>query len=109
MIFAARSVLRGTWFVLHYRRSGGLSARLGLVIPKKQARCSVLRNAIKRQARELFRSRRKELPAADLVLRLAQPMDRPKRPALAKDKEKRNAWRTDISALFDQLCRKVAT
>ena len=104
-VFAARKVLRGTRFALHYRPNGLPGARLGLVIPKKQARDAVLRNAIKRQTRELFRRRRTDLPPMDLILRLAQPMDRPKR---ILDGPARAGWRTEIAALFDQLGQKAA-
>jgi ribonuclease P protein component len=93
--FAARRVLRGKRFALHYRANGRTEPRLGLVIPKKQARRAVLRNAIKRQAREVFRKQKAALPALDLVLRLAQP-------AGAIDKP---AWRAEIAALFEQLPR----
>jgi ribonuclease P protein component len=103
-VFAARRVLRGARFVLHYRPNGLSNARLGLVIPKKQARTAVLRNAVKRQVRELFRQRRTSLPALDLILRLAQPLDRPRR---IIDRQARADWRDEITALFDQLCLKV--
>jgi ribonuclease P protein component len=75
------------------------------VIPKKQARAAVLRNAVKRQTRELFRRRSTGLPTFDLILRLAQPLDRPKR---VIDKQARANWRAEITALFDQLCLKTA-
>lgn len=104
-VFAARRVLRGVCFALHYRLNGLPQARLGLVIPKKQARAAVLRNAVKRQTRELFRRRSSSLPACDLILRLAQPLDRPKR---VIDRQAKVNWRTEITALFDQLCQKVA-
>ncbi|MEW6165826.1 MAG: ribonuclease P protein component [Pseudomonadota bacterium] len=97
--FAARRVLRGTQFALHYRPNGQLDARLGLVIPKKQARAAVLRNAIKRQAREIFRLHRSTLPAMDLVLRLARPVE----PGMARDRRARAAWREEILALFVRL------
>ncbi|MBA3033715.1 MAG: ribonuclease P protein component [Gammaproteobacteria bacterium] len=104
-VFAARRVLRGACFALHYRPNDKPHARLGLVIPKKQARDAVLRNAIKRQARELFRLRRAGLPPIDLVLRLARPLD-PAGPARRViDPQARAAWRTEIGALFDQLQR----
>jgi ribonuclease P protein component len=102
-VFAARRVLRGVMFAMHYRPNALPHPRLGLVIPKKQARAAVLRNAVKRQTRELFRRRRDSLPAFDLILRLAQPLDRPKR---VIDKQAKAAWRAEINALFDQLCRK---
>jgi ribonuclease P protein component len=73
-IFGQRRVLRGTLFDLHYASNPGkTSARLGLVVPKRNAALSVTRNYCKRVARELFRQRRSELPALDLVLRLARP------------------------------------
>jgi ribonuclease P protein component len=106
-VFATRRALRGALFVLHYRPNALAHARLGLVIPKKQARTAVLRNAIKRQAREIFRSVGSGLPAADLVMRLNAPADRPKQPALAQDRQARARWREEISALFAQLGQKV--
>lgn len=88
--------MRGTHFALHVR-AGGLSvARLGLVIPKKQAATAVLRNAIKRQAREAFRLRRPSLPAQDLVLRLTTAVTG-QSPAL------RRQWRAEIGMLLDRL------
>lgn len=110
-VFAARRVLRGPLFALHYRPQGrsaqpgpGQSnARLGLVIPKKQARTAVLRNAIKRQAREVFRHQQSSLPPMDLVLRLVRPVERHQ----AGDAAVRAAWREEIAALFDQLRAKA--
>jgi ribonuclease P protein component len=43
-------------------------ARLGLAISSRVVPAAVGRNRIKRLARESFRSRRAQLPAADLVL-----------------------------------------
>lgn len=109
--FAARRVLRGTSFSLHYRNNGLATARLGLVIPKKQARSAVLRNAIKRQIREVFRACRNDLPAVDLVLRLTQPVGRQasgaRRAAVAKDGTARRAWREEIAGLFISLRNKA--
>lgn len=105
-VFVARRVLRGELFALHYRPNDKPYARLGLVIPKKQARAAVLRNAVKRQARELFRQRRSGLPALDLVLRLARPLAKPGQTgttASLADAQKRASWRAEIAALFDQL------
>lgn len=104
-VFSARQVVRGAHFALHYRLNDLSGARLGLVIPKKQARAAVLRNAIKRQARELFRHRRSLLPPMDLVLRLAQSVDRP---GSVIDQQAKAAWRAEITALFDRLCQKAA-
>jgi len=97
-VFSARQVLRGRQFDLHYRASGATTARLGLVIAKKLARRAVWRNAIKRVGREAFRTARMELPAMDLVLRLAKPV-------AAVDAEARRLWRLEIDALLRKLPR----
>lgn len=73
-VFGVRRVLRGSLLNLHYGPGATGSARLGLVIPKRNAAHAVTRNYCKRAARELFRHRRADLPALDLVLRLAQPV-----------------------------------
>lgn len=96
VVFAERRVLRGEWFQLHVG-PGGTGARLGLVISKKNARRAVLRNLVKRIAREVFRHARAGLPAADVVLRLAKPLAGP------ADRERRQAWRVDIERLLARL------
>lgn len=92
-VFAARRVLRSLHFALHFKDNGLPHARLGLVIPKKLAHAAVLRNAIKRQAREVFRLCCFNMPARDLVLRLTQSVSTP-------DKE---AWRGEITALLARM------
>jgi len=72
-VFAFRKAVRGRYFVLHYRPSENSTARLGVVVAKKLARRAVLRNLIKRMARELFRHTRETLPCHDLILRLNAP------------------------------------
>lgn len=94
--------MRGAVFALHYRFAIKGKARLGLVIAKKQAKTAVLRNAIKRQTRELFRQRLHGLPAFDVIVRLAQPVC-PERPVCKDDKA---GWRRELDTLFDQLTRK---
>jgi ribonuclease P protein component len=95
-VFAWRRVVRGSLFDLHYRPGDGSEARLGLVIAKKLARRAVLRNAIKRVARETFRHLRPTLPPLDLVLRLAKPGATP-------GTASRRIWRAEIEALFGRL------
>ena len=46
--------------------------RLGLVVPKRQARRAVERNTVKRLARESFRVRKHQLGSFDFVLQLTQ-------------------------------------
>jgi len=72
-VFGFRRAIRGEFFLLHYgpRRPQGEPARLGLVIGKKFLKLAVQRNLIKRIAREQFRLMQPDLPARDLIFRLA--------------------------------------
>jgi ribonuclease P protein component len=100
-VFGQRQVRTSRLFNLHFRSGIGNCPRIGLVIPKKNARSAVLRNLLKRIAREAFRNVRADLPPVDLVLRLAKPVvgvdgsDR--------DGSKRRAWRMEIDVLLTQL------
>lgn len=71
-VFGFRRAIRGRWLMLHYQpgQPGG-SARLGLVVGKKLLKRAVDRNRVKRVIRDQFRRLRAELPAVDLVVRLA--------------------------------------
>lgn len=51
------------------------TARLGLVISKKNARLAVQRNRIKRLARDSFRLKQHSLPAVDIVLLARHGLD----------------------------------
>jgi ribonuclease P protein component len=101
-VFSHRRVLRGERFDLHYRPNEGGGARLGLVIAKKLARRSVLRNLLKRVGREAFRHSRAELPAFDLVLRLAKPV-------ASAGRATRQTARMEIDALLRRLGERAAT
>ena len=72
-VFGFRKAIRGKLIMLHYQpRAEGLNdPRLGLVVGKKQLKRAVDRNIFKRVIREQFRLCRAELPAVDLVVRLA--------------------------------------
>jgi ribonuclease P protein component len=72
-VFGFRKAIRGKLLMLHYqpRATGETDARLGLVVGKKLLKRAVDRNRCKRVLREQFRQRRAELPACDLVVRLA--------------------------------------
>jgi ribonuclease P protein component len=100
-VFSHRRVLRGERLDLHYRPSDVGRARLGLVIAKKLARRAVLRNLVKRLGREAFRQGRANLPAFDIVLRLAKPV------AVA-DRATRRLLRAEIDALLMRLAEKRA-
>ena len=64
---------RGAFFMLsrfiHYS-SPSSTARLGLIIAKRNAQRASSRNAIKRVIRESFRMHRHQLPAGDYIIRL---------------------------------------
>lgn len=105
LVFAARRVLRGKNFDLHYHLKVGNSAesiqvgsaRLGIVVAKKLARQAVQRNLLKRIAREVFRNARPNLPPYDLVLRLSKPA------TTGQVRVARGALRREIEQLLTQL------
>jgi ribonuclease P protein component len=72
-VFGFRRAIRGKLIMLHYRprELGVTDARLGLVVGKKQLKKAVDRNTFKRVIREQFRLCREQLPALDLIVRLA--------------------------------------
>ena len=99
-VMAAKRVLRGECFHLHYRcATGQEGARLGLMVPKRLARAASLRNAIKRQGREAFRLMGIDVLPCDLVLRLARPV----KDARAGDRLQRVIWRAEIESLLRRL------
>ena len=99
-VMAARRVVRGECFDLHYCPAGTDGAgRLGLIVPKRLARAASLRNAIKRQGREAFRLMAVEIPSCDLVLRLTRLVKGVK----PGDRAQRKVWRTEIETLLRRL------
>jgi ribonuclease P protein component len=99
----SRLRLSGGCFELRYRlRSDGAGfpadrARLGLIIPKRLAKRAVLRNRLKRLAREAFRNVAAGLPPVDVVLRLAKP---PLAGGRRADRDDRLLWRKTMDELF---------
>ena len=110
-VFANRRVLRSGPFELYYRPltgSTGLetsampapnSARLGLVVPKRNAKRAVHRNLLKRLAREAFRHVCATLPPYDLVLRVGRPLNA----KTAEMDNLRKQWRLQIDELLQRL------
>lgn len=87
-------------------REGQDQARLGLVIPKRLAKQAVLRNLIKRLARESFRHLANALPGVDIVVRLTAPAG-PRTggpPAFPRE-----LWRRQIDALLAGIPTRQAT
>jgi ribonuclease P protein component len=108
-VMASRKRVSGGCFELRYRLRGPSEpgtpvdrARLGLIIPKRLAKRAVLRNLLKRLAREAFRSANPDLPPMDMVLRLAKP-------ALAAggqlDRPQRQSWRKTLDELLAGVAR----
>jgi len=79
------------------------TARLGLVVPKRNAKRAVHRNVVKRLAREAFRHVCSQLPAYDLVLRLGRPLNA-KTESLERQ---RKEWRMQIDELLKRLPQVV--
>jgi len=99
-VMAARRVVRGTCFDLHFGpASTACKARIGLIVPKRLARAASLRNAIKRQGREAFRLVAFAMPPCDLVLRLTRPI----RNVSSRDSARRKKWRAEIEMLLGHL------
>lgn len=79
------------WFTLYYSVNTSNVPRLGIVVSKKLIRSAVIRNKIKRIARECFRNSATNLAAIDFVIRLNKTI-------------KNKADSDDFSlALFDKL------
>lgn len=106
---ASRSRLSGGCFELRYRerpsddlRTKAYGARLGLIVPKRLVKRAVLRNLLKRLAREAFRQSQASLPPLDFVLRLSKP---PLVAGQAVDPGKRRVWRCCIDNLLAGVAR----
>lgn len=86
-VFGFRRAIRGKLFLLHYgpRKLAGEPARLGLVIGKKLLKHAVQRNLVKRIAREQFRLLHPQLPARDILFRLAVKLKKPDRREVAAE------------------------
>ena len=86
-VFGFRRAIRGKLFLLHYgpRKPAGEPARLGLVIGKKLLKHAVQRNLVKRIAREHFRLLHSQLPARDILFRLAVKLKKPDRREVAAE------------------------
>ena len=64
------SKLATKWFTLYYSANAISFPRLGVVVSKKLIRSAVIRNKIKRIARERFRNTASNLATIDFVIRL---------------------------------------
>jgi ribonuclease P protein component len=94
-VLAQRRSVRSDHFVLNYAPNPYGRARLGLVVGRKADRRAVVRNMVKRLARESFRLNHPRLPACDLVLRATAPLAG----------HSRRGLRAEIDALMARLTR----
>jgi len=99
-VFArANLVFRGQRLELRVlRRDLSVSgARLGLVMAKRYAKNAVLRNLLKRLAREAFRRALPSLPSVDIVCRLA------KKPLMTSMQDFKRSCRLEMDGLFARV------
>ena len=59
---------RGQFFHIRYMDSAGDTSRLGMAVSRKTSKRAVVRNRIKRIARESFRHARVDLPVVDILV-----------------------------------------
>lgn len=98
-VFASRQAVRSECFELRFLPNRGTAPRIGLVMPKRHARRAVMRNLLKRLAREAFRQASPSLPPFDMVLRLTRNPARVQWPG----GDLRGAWRKEIDGLLARL------
>lgn len=99
-MLSSRRVIRSERFHMHYCiTANGPVPRLGLIVPKKLAKAASLRNAVKRQMREVFRLQAEGLPAVDLVFRLNKPL----KGIRATDSTQIVSWRVELESLLKRL------
>lgn len=85
--------ITSTHLLLLAKKNNLTYPRLGLAISKKRAPLAISRNAIKRQAREVFRIQQHELPCYDMVFLL--------RKNISKTNSKK--IRSEYLSIFEQL------
>ncbi|MBW5803036.1 ribonuclease P protein component [Coxiella endosymbiont of Ornithodoros amblus] len=67
-IYATRQRIIGRYYFLYYRENEIKHSRLGVVTSKCNVRKAVWRNRVRRVVKEAFRTRKKKLPAFDIVV-----------------------------------------
>jgi ribonuclease P protein component len=65
-----KPIARGQHIFVHFSPNPALTARLGVIVPKRLLRLATARNAVKRVFREAFRQQRYRLRAGHFVIRL---------------------------------------
>lgn len=65
-----KPIARGQHIYVHFSPNPALTARLGVIVPKRLLRLATTRNAVKRVFREAFRQQRSGLRYGHFVFRL---------------------------------------
>ena len=65
-----KPIARGQHIFVHFSPNPALTARLGVIVPKRLLRLATARNAVKRVFRETFRQQRYRLRTGHFVIRL---------------------------------------
>ena len=65
-----KPIARGQHIFVHFSPNPALTARLGVIVPKRLLRLATARNAVKRVFREAFRQHRYRLRTGHFVIRL---------------------------------------
>ena len=65
-----KPIARGQHIFVHFSSNPALTARLGVIVPKRLLRLATARNAVKRVFREAFRQQRYRLRTGHFVIRL---------------------------------------
>lgn len=75
-VFNFRCGKVGRFLNVYAKPNESQTARLGVVVGKKQLRTAVARNLAKRIVRDAFRLYRHDLPALDYIVRVTKPFDK---------------------------------
>lgn len=75
-VFNFRCSRSGQFINVYAKPNGNETARLGIVVGKKQLRTAVTRNLAKRVVRDVFRLQRPVLPALDYIVRVMKPFNK---------------------------------
>lgn len=75
-VFNFRCAKTGRFLNVYAKPNTVQTARLGIVVGKKQVRTAVARNFAKRIVRDVFRLQRVDLPALDYIVRVTRPFNK---------------------------------
>jgi len=75
-LLRAKSVARGSRFIVHAVQNQKSFARLGIIVGKRTVQHAVARNFLKRLIRETFRAQQQRLVGYDVLVRVRRPVVR---------------------------------